>query len=61
MESFVPSLGPPPPPDSYPLGTVGFLRRINRQEREADHSPPNSDEAKKISIYARNPSYVFIE
>jgi hypothetical protein len=33
---------------SYPMGTRGrFPRGLNRQGREADHSPPTSAEVKK--------------
>jgi hypothetical protein len=32
---------------SYPMGITGFLLGIKRPERESDHSPPSSAEAKE--------------
>jgi hypothetical protein len=43
-------------PTSYTMGTG-----VKRPEREADHSPPTSAEAKKMWIYTSTPPYVFKE
>jgi hypothetical protein len=34
-------------PDSYPMGTVGSFSGVKWPGREADHSPPSSDEVKE--------------
>jgi hypothetical protein len=38
-----------------------FTPGVKRQGREADHSPPNSAEVKKVWIYTPTPPYVFME
>jgi hypothetical protein len=47
-------------PTSYKMGTGGFFPDVKRQGCEADHSPPNSDEVKKMWIYTSTPPYVFM-
>jgi hypothetical protein len=42
-------------PTSYPMGAGVLSPGVKRQEREADHSPPASAEAKKIWIYTSTP------
>jgi hypothetical protein len=43
-------------------GPPNLLSNVGkRQGRVADHSPPNSAEVKKTSIYTSTPPYVFIE
>jgi hypothetical protein len=37
-----------------------FSRRLKRQGREADHSPPTSAEVKKTWIYTYTPPYAFM-
>jgi hypothetical protein len=43
------------------MGTGGSFQEVKRQGREADHSPPTSDEVKKMWIYTSTPTYVFME
>jgi hypothetical protein len=50
----------PAHPASYAMGTGGSFPGEKRQEREADHSPPTSAEAKKMWIYAATPTYAFM-
>jgi hypothetical protein len=48
-------------PTSSPMGTGGALSpEVKWLECEADHSPPNSDEAKKMWIYTSTPPYAFM-
>jgi hypothetical protein len=47
-------------PTSYKMGTGGSFPGIERQGREADHSPPTSAEFKKMWNYTSTPLYVFM-
>jgi hypothetical protein len=48
-----PALGSTQPP-------IKWVPGVNRQGREADHSPPTSVEVKKTWIYTSTPPYVFM-
>jgi hypothetical protein len=48
-----PALGSTQPP-------IKWVPGVNRQGREADHSPPTSAEVKKMWIYTSTPPYVFM-
>jgi hypothetical protein len=48
-----PALGSTQPP-------IKWVPGVNRQGREADHSPPTSAEVKKMWIYTSTPLYVFM-
>jgi hypothetical protein len=39
-------------PTSYPMGTGDYFPGVERQGREADHSPPTSAEVKKMWIHS---------
>jgi hypothetical protein len=47
-------------PTFYPMGTGALSPGIKRPELEADHSPPASDDIKKMWIYASSPPYAFM-
>jgi hypothetical protein len=47
-------------PAPYPMGTEDSFPRVNRPEREADHSPPSSVEVKNVWRYTSTPQYVFM-
>jgi hypothetical protein len=41
---------------SYPMGTKGSFSGVKRPGREADHSPPSSDEVKEcVELYLHSP------
>jgi hypothetical protein len=42
-------------PASRPMDTGALSPEVKRQRREADHSPPTSDEVKKMWIYTPTP------
>jgi hypothetical protein len=42
-------------PASYPVGTDALSSRVNRPERDADHSPPTGAGVKKTWIYTSTP------
>jgi hypothetical protein len=46
-------------PTSYKMDTGSSFPGVKRQGREADHSPLNSAEVKKMWIYTSTPLYVF--
>jgi hypothetical protein len=49
------ALGPSQPPIQWVSGTVSL--GINRQEHEADHSPPSNAEVKEwVELYLQSPS-----
>jgi hypothetical protein len=49
------------PPSFLSNGYRGFfLPEVKRPGREADHSPPNSAEVKKIWVYTATPPYAFM-
>jgi hypothetical protein len=45
---------------SYTMGTGGFFLVGKAPGRGADHSPPTSDEVKKMWIYTSTPPYAFM-
>jgi hypothetical protein len=47
-------------PASYPMGTGNSSPGVKRPGREADHSPPNSAEVKKMGIYTSTPPNAFM-
>jgi hypothetical protein len=48
-------------PASYSMG-IGILSpRIKRPGREADHSPLNNADVKKMWVYISTPPYAFME
>jgi hypothetical protein len=52
-KSSKPVLGPTQSP-------IQWVPGIKRQGRDADHSPPTSDEVKKMWIYTSIPPYAFV-
>jgi hypothetical protein len=50
--------GPTQPLIQWVPGALSL--RVNRQRREADHSPPSSVEVKKMWTYTSTPPYVFM-
>jgi hypothetical protein len=56
MSSWL-ALGSTQPPIQWAPGALS--PGIKRPGREADHSPPASDEVKKMWIYISTPSYAF--
>jgi hypothetical protein len=42
------------------MGTGGFSAGVKQPGREADHSPPNTAEVKKVWIYISTPPYDFL-
>jgi hypothetical protein len=53
-----PALGPTQPPIRWVLGALS--PGVKRQGREADHSPPNSAEVKKMWSYTSTALYAFM-
>jgi hypothetical protein len=49
-----PALGPTQPPIQWVQGALSPA--INRQVRQADHSPPSSAEVTKLWIYIHSPT-----
>jgi hypothetical protein len=47
-------------PTSHPMGTGDSSPGLERQGREADHSPPAGAEVKKIWVYISTPPYAFM-
>jgi hypothetical protein len=47
-----------PPPEGSAPQFENHCFRLNRQGREADHSPPTSAEVKNTRIYTSVPPYV---
>jgi hypothetical protein len=47
-------------PASYPMGTWDSPPGVKRLGRDANHSPPTSDEVKKTWIYTSTPPYAFM-
>jgi hypothetical protein len=47
-------------PVSYPMCTRCFFPGVKRREREADHSPPSSNEVKNAWSHTSTPPYVFM-
>jgi hypothetical protein len=52
------NLGSTQPPIQWVSGALSPA--VKRPEREAEHSPPTSDEVKKTWVYTSTPPYVFM-
>jgi hypothetical protein len=48
------------PPSLLSKGYRGLSPELKRPGREADHSPPNNAEVKKMWIYTSTPPYFFM-
>ncbi|PNF37665.1 hypothetical protein B7P43_G11938, partial [Cryptotermes secundus] len=46
---------------TYPMGTGDLSKGVKRPGRETDHSPPTSDEVRKMWIYTPTSPYAFMD